>query len=150
MELRDVKAELPSYKTDGTENSSGHNGLDSQKKDIDIERTQKHEQNGKIQPSKGILNAHHISGCIKRNKRGFMIGFKAFLLLGYFVYFGFAVAHHKNDEPSWRLIVSTVFGVLLISWSCFKARPEYVCFQKYLDSLSQKYSSGKRRLVIRW
>lgn len=155
MELQDVKTESQAYKTDGALDRSETNGHNKQSNDDGkirntTDKAAKQEQtNGKRQsPGKVIVNV--VVNFLQRNKRGLVIGIKVFLLLAYFVYFGFSLAHQNDEEPSRRLIVCTVFGSMLILWSLFKRTIWYVRFQQCLESLPVKYSSGKRLLIIKW
>lgn len=87
---------------------------------------------------------------LDKNHEKFMIVFKVALLLGYFVYFGFAVSHHVGDEGSWRLIGFTIFGAWIIAWNLMKKTSCYSRLKLLIDSLFYQYKKGKRSLVIRW
>lgn len=75
---------------------------------------------------------------------------KVFLLIGFFVYFGFAVAHYVGDEGSWRLIGFTIFGICLLAWRYLKRTKIYEFWKSFTSSVSEAYSTGKRSTVIRW
>lgn len=154
MELIDVKAENPVQKTDNNVDISESNdtnilnNIDGKIRKM-TDKTANQEENEKCQPS-GKVVLDHVVNCIQRHRRSIDIGIKVFLLLIYLIYFGFAVANHKNVESSWRLIACTVFGFTLITWSLFKKTVWYVRFQDCLESMSLQYISDKRLLIIRW
>lgn len=75
---------------------------------------------------------------------------KALLLTGYFVYFGFTVAHHVGDEGSWRLIGFTIFGCFLLVWRYVKTTKIHRFLLSARGKLSKAYSTGKRRTIVRW
>lgn len=75
---------------------------------------------------------------------------KVFVLIGFFVYFGFAVAHYVGDEGSWRLIGFTIFGICLLVWRYLKRTNIYKFWKSFTGSVSGAYSTGNRSTVIRW
>lgn len=76
--------------------------------------------------------------------------FKVTLLLGYFVYFGFALNYHIGDEGSWRLIACTTFGAWLIVLKLLKKTGCYRRWTAFWERVYNCYKSGKRSLIIRW
>ena len=87
---------------------------------------------------------------VDKNWDKFLIALKALLFVGYFVYFGFAVAHHIGDEGSWRLIGCTLLAVCLMIWRLFKRSKLYNYWNSAMNAVGDSYSEGKRSTVVRW
>lgn len=91
-----------------------------------------------------ILNRIH------QNRSQIYLATKVTLSVGFFVYFGFAVAYHVGDEGSWRLIVCTIFGVCLITWRLFQRSKHHKHWTTVTTAVSKAYQGGKRSLILRW
>lgn len=87
---------------------------------------------------------------INNNHEKVYVAFKGCLLLGYLVYFGLAISHKFGDEESIRLVVATVFGILLIIWNLFKRTRGYKSWGRFWENMLSAYSTGKRSLIFRW
>lgn len=87
---------------------------------------------------------------VKDRKDAIIKIIKLVLLLAYFVYFGFALAHKFGDEGSLRLVVCTVFGVLLALWFQFKKTRHHKNFIDLTHKLYRSYKIGNRSRVTRW
>ena len=87
-----------------------------------------------LPPPEGFANRIHgaqtgISDCCDRNWTTTKWIIIAILLIGYFVYFGFAMAYEFGSEPSIRLLWVTVVVVVCIAL--------YVFWRYFGDSLKQ-------------
>ncbi|KAH3887605.1 hypothetical protein DPMN_011623 [Dreissena polymorpha] len=94
-----------------------------------------------------ITNARQF---VNNHHEKISVAFKVSLLLGYLVYFGFAVFHKFGDEESIRLVVVTTFGIFLIVWNAFKRTRFYKSWDMFVEKLLDEYSKGKRSLIVRW
>ena len=72
------------------------------------------------------------------------------LILGYFVYFVFALIYHVGDEGSWRLIGCTILGVLLLSWQQLKKRGWTRVLTTPANNCLKMISTGKKSSIVRW
>ncbi|KAL4224165.1 hypothetical protein ACF0H5_017618 [Mactra antiquata] len=87
---------------------------------------------------------------LDKNRAKFMSLLKIVLLIGYCVYFGFAVSSHQGDEDSWRLVWCTVLAAWLAIWSLFKKTRCYENYVSLVDTIYFQYTTGRRSLFIRW
>ncbi|XP_052798136.1 solute carrier family 28 member 3-like [Mya arenaria] len=125
-----------------------------------FEAKQKDENNTEVRESTIVFKTQNrnfvnekwqaVKRSCKENNKAIKTVLKLILLLAYFVYFGFALAYHVGDEGSWRLIVCTIFGVLLILWRLFKRTRVYLIWESFLNKVSEEHSKGRRSLVLRW
>ena len=88
--------------------------------------------------------------CIEDNFDRIVLLGKFVLAIGYFVYFGFALAYHIGDEGSWRLVWCTCLGVWITCWGLLKRTKCYTSWSSAVDKLFAEYSKGKRSTVFRW
>ncbi|XP_060561577.1 solute carrier family 28 member 3-like [Ruditapes philippinarum] len=88
--------------------------------------------------------------CVDANFDKIIVLGKVVLVLGYFVYFGFALAYHIGDEGSWRLVWCTALGVWIACWGLLKRTKCYTGWSLAVDKLFAEYSKGRRSSIFRW
>ncbi|XP_045170105.2 solute carrier family 28 member 3-like isoform X2 [Mercenaria mercenaria] len=90
-----------------------------------------------------------LTDFFRENKQRFKTVRNVFFLVLYLAYYGYAMYCNFGDEPSIRLTVFTVFGLLCISW---KQLRNFECFRTAWKSFCRKvyalYSVGKRPKII--
>ncbi|XP_053374462.1 solute carrier family 28 member 3-like [Mercenaria mercenaria] len=95
--------------------------------------------------------ANILNDLFRENKQRFKTVRNIFLLVLYLAYYGYAMYCNFGDEPSIRLTVFTVFGLLCISW---KQLRNFECFRTAWKSFCRKvyalYSVGRRPKIIQW
>lgn len=88
-------------------------------------------------------------GC--KDRKATIVGIlKVVILLAFFVYVGIAVYHRFGDEGSWRLLICSVLGVLLILWFKLKKTSAFTDFIKLTRGLYKSYKTGNRSRITRW
>ena len=163
MELNDVKLDIPPQKN-GQANHTEANSVDNStelthrkhstpKDNSDADDKDKKKDVDKrddIFKSAWVVQIESLTYTVRENQSKIYTGIKLLLLAGYLVYFGFAVSYHVGDEGSWRLIVSTIVGLLFIVWNIFKNSKHYIHWNKLTDKVGSTYGEGKLSLIVRW
>ncbi|GFR94218.1 sodium/nucleoside cotransporter, partial [Elysia marginata] len=92
-----------------------------------------------------------ILNLLKRLTSGYL--WTVVFLIGFAVYFVFAMLHKFGDEGSYRLLVCTILGIWIVVWPYLKKFVITTVRKAYgSDSLTMAHSIifNKIRLVIRW
>ncbi|XP_045168425.2 solute carrier family 28 member 3-like [Mercenaria mercenaria] len=142
---------MKSYKvTEGNNRSMDSNGFATshgrKPSDCEKEIISNNKNDSKIDKITNILN-----DLFRENKQRFKTVRNIFFLVLYLAYYGYAMYCNFGDEPSIRLTVFTVFGLLCISW---KQLRNFECFRTawkiFCRSVYTLYSVGRRPKIIQW
>lgn len=164
MELNDIKTETPRQGKGGTDQMSEQNGIQTSRDDpvtkdskantagTNLSTRDKGASFSEDDPVKipGIAQLQRCVIFMETHRKIIVRIIKCLLLVGYFVYLGFAIAHHVGDEGSWRLIICTILGLCLIAWHFVKKTKYYNRWKELIESSDTWYSEGKKSLIVRW
>ncbi|KAL4224356.1 hypothetical protein ACF0H5_017810 [Mactra antiquata] len=151
MELNDVSVDINKMTEDAEksktvnqdENNIGDVNIDTDKKDMDNDADFD-------DVSKDSEYCCTVTSFLDKHRETCWVILKVLLLMGYFVYFGFAVSYHLGDEGSWRLVGFTILGAWLISWNLLKKTKCHQLYSRFVDGFISQYNTGRRSLIIRW
>lgn len=100
------------------------------------------KQRGIISKLKGRIN-----GFIQKHKSRIKAFVAVVCLLLYLGYVGYSLFYRFGDEGSWRLLIGTALGLLMIVWRIFTGSNAY---KKMSEGFNKLTVPEKVKLVVKW
>ncbi|XP_063422699.1 solute carrier family 28 member 3-like [Mytilus trossulus] len=95
-----------------TDRNDAESSITNDKVHMEIEMS--HDSNSECCSRQTLLIQSAVYTCLRKNKTIIKLVFKSVLLLAYLSYVAYAMYYRFGGEPEWRLLICSVFGLMMI------------------------------------